>query len=95
MPNHISKDARKVRTFNIQPYTKGFTSDFTEDGIVTNEFFQFKEIYQIIHHPDVCVEIVNYSGQRRVFYNDTPGESKILFDILNDTMTSWLGSNLN
>ena len=92
---HISKDAKKVKEFNIEAYTKGFTSNYTLDGIVTNEYFQYKEIYQILHHPNVCVEIVNFNGGRRVFYNDVPGESQILFDLINTTMTTWMNSNLN
>ena len=92
---HKSKDAHKVKDFDINAYTKGFTSDFTLDGIVTKEYFQFKEIYQIIHYPDVGVEIVNYNGSRRVFYNDVTGESQILFDLLNNALVSWMNSNLN
>ena len=92
---HQSKDAKKVKTFNITCYTKGFTSDFTLDGIITNEYFQFKEIYQIIHYPDVGVEIVNFNGGRRVFYNDVSGESQILFDLVNNALISWMSSNLN
>ena len=96
----VSKDAKKVRTFTITPYTKGFTSSFTaQDGngndIVTNEYFQFKEIYQVIQYPDFAVEVVNYSGSRRVFYNDTPGESLIIFDTINNALISWMNSNLN
>ena len=75
-----SKDAKKVRTFMITTYTKGFISSYTIDGIVTNEYFQFKEIYQVIHYPNIGVEIVNYTGLRRVFYNDASGESQILFN---------------
>ena len=97
---HISKDAKKVRTFNITCYTKGFISDFTSqdennNDIITNEYFQFKEIYQIIHYPNVGVEIVNYNHGRRVFYNDVVGESQILFDIIHNALTSWMNSNLN
>ena len=96
----LSKDAKKVRTFAINTYTKGFTSNYTQQDekgsdIVTNEFFQFKEIYQVIHYPDVGVEVVNYTGTRRVFYNDTPGESTILFTAINTALVSWMNSNLN
>jgi len=92
---HISKDAKKVKEFNIEVYTKGFTSTYILDGIATNEYFQYKEIYQILHYPDIGVEIVSYNGNRRVFYNDIPGESQILFDLINTTMTTWMNSNLN
>ena len=95
----LSKDAKKVRTFSITCYTKGFTSTFTtqENGvsITTNEYFQFKEIYQVIHYPNIGVEIVNYTGTRRVFYNDTTGESQILFNTINNALISWMNSNLN
>lgn len=90
-----SKDAMKVKEFDIEAYTKGFTSTYTLDGIVTNEYFQYKEIYQILHYPNVGVEIVNYNGVRRVFYNDIVGESQILFDMIDSTMTTWMNSNLN
>lgn len=93
--NHVSKDAKKVKTFNINCYTKGFTSEHTLDGIMTEEYFQFREIYQIIHYPNVGVEVVNYNGQRRVFYNDTTGQSLILFNLLNNALISWINSNLN
>ena len=97
---HKSKDAKKVKEFNIICYTKGFTSDYTmkdenNNDIITNEYFQFKEIYQIIHYPDVGVEIVNFNGGRRVFYNDVSGESQILFDLINNALVSWMNSNLN
>jgi hypothetical protein len=95
MPPHKSKDAKKVKEFDIEAYTKGFTSTYTFNGIVTNEYFQYKEIYQVLHYPDIGVEIVNYNGARRVFYNDVPGESQILFDIIDSTITTWMNSNLN
>jgi hypothetical protein len=90
-----SKDAKKAKTFAITTYTKGFISTFTLDTIVTNEYFQFKEIYQIIHYPGVGVEIVNYNGGRRVFYNDVSGQSLLLFNTINNALTSWMNSNLN
>jgi hypothetical protein len=92
---HISKDAKKVKEFNIEAYTKGFTSTYSDNGVVTNEYFQYKEIYQILHYPNVGVEIVNYNGTRRVFYNDVQGQSQILFNIIDSTMTTWMNSNLN
>lgn len=95
-----SKDAKKVKTFTITPYTKGFTSSFTiqdsnGNNVVTNEYFQFKEIYQVIQYPNFAVEIVNYSGTRRVFYNDTPGQSQTIFNTINTALLSWMNSNLN
>lgn len=93
--SYQSKDAKKVRTFSITPYTKGFTSTFTADGITTNEYFQFKEIYQLILYPNVGVEVVFYSGGRRVFYNDTVGAATTLFNALNSAISSWMNSNLN
>lgn len=95
MPSIESNDAKKVKTFAITTYTKGFTSTFTLDGIVTNEYFQFKEIYQVIHYPNVGVEIVTYNGSRRVFYNDAAGQSLILFNAINTALISWMNSNLN
>lgn len=90
-----SKDAKKAKEYDISTYTKGITSTYTINGIVTNEFFQFKEISQIIHYPNIGVEIINYNGSRRVFYNDIPGQSQALFDSFNTKMNSWMTSNLN
>ena len=89
-----SKDAKKVLEFDITTYTKGFISTTTIDGSTVKDYFQFKEIHQIIHHPNVGVEIVNYNDKRRVFYNDVEGESQILFDAINNKLTSWMNSNL-
>jgi len=90
-----SKDAKKVKEFDITPYKKGFESTFTIDEIITNEYFQFREIYQIIHYPGNGVEVVNYNENRRVFYNDEEGQSKIIFDTLTLAMKNWMESNLN
>lgn len=90
-----SKDAQKVKEYDITTYTKGFIAVHTLDGVVTQEYFQFKEIQQIIHYPDTGVEIVYFNGRRRVFYNDLVGESQTLFDSLNATMVAWMNSNLN
>jgi len=95
MPKFSSKDAKKVKNFEIDTYTKGFTASSLVDGILTQEYFQFKEIQKIIHYPDRCVEIVSNNGTRRVFYNDTLGKSQELYDGLNNTMVSWMNSNLN
>lgn len=90
-----TKDAKKVKEFDISTITKGFLATSTTDDIVTYEYFQFKEIRQIIHYPGRGVEIVNYSGDRRVFYNDETGQSLKLFDTLNTKMNAWMNSNLN
>ena len=90
-----SKDAKNVKEYNITSYNKGFMSTNTIDGITTNEFFQYKEIYQVIHHLNRGVEIVGYNGKRRVFYNDLSGESQTLFNTITSKMVSWMGSNLN
>jgi len=95
-----SKDSQKVKEFNINCYTKGFTSDFTlkdenNNDILTYEYFQFKEIYQLIHYPNVGVEVLNFNGERRVFYNDIAGQSQLIFDLINNAIISWMNSNLN
>ena len=95
MPPHKSKDARKVLEYDITAYTKGFVAETVIDGSTVKEYFQFREIHQIIHHPDVGVEIVGYNGGRRVFYNDVVGESLILYDVLNVPLLAWMNSNLN
>ena len=95
MSQILSNDAKKAKTFAITAYTKGFTSTYTLDSLVTNEYFQFKEIYQVIHYPNVGVEIVNYNGSRIVFYNDSVGQSLVVFNYINTAMLSWLNSNLN
>jgi len=90
-----SKDAKKLLTYNITTYTKGFVSVSTIDGVIHSEFFQFREIHKILHHPGKGVEIVGYNRERRVFYNDVSGESTTLYNTLNNAMTVWMGSNLN
>ena len=90
-----SKDAKRVREFDINTYTKGFLSVNTTDNIITQEYFQYKEIQQIIYYPDTGVEVVFFSGKRRVFYNDAPSASLTLFNSLNASMVSWMNSNLN
>ena len=90
-----SKDATKLLTYNITTYTKGFVSETTIDGIVNKEYFQFREIHKILHHPNKGVEIVGYNKERRVFYNDIAGESTTLYTALNNAMITWMSSNLN
>tara|TARA_R110002153_G_scaffold20115_1_gene68440 strand:+ start:490 stop:789 length:300 start_codon:yes stop_codon:yes gene_type:complete len=98
--SYNSKDAKKVKEFDISCHTKGFTSSFTvldekKNEILTYEYFKFKEIYQIVHYPSVGVEIINYNGDRRVFYNDSLGAAHILFTLINKAIVSWMNSNLN
>ena len=90
-----SKDAQKTVEFNITTHTKGFISETIIDGNIIKEYFQFKEIHQIIHHPNIGVEIVGYNERRRVFYNDIVGESQILYDAINTNILAWMNSNLN
>ena len=39
--------------------------------------------------------IIGNNNKHRVFYNDVEGESLILFNMINNTMLSWMNSNLN
>ena len=89
------KDAKKVRYFDIETYTKGFVATSNIDNITTQEYFQFKQIYKISHYPETGVEIVLLNGNVRVFYNDDAGQSEILFNALNSTMVAWMNTNLN
>jgi hypothetical protein len=95
MPSHKTNDAKRVREFDIETYRKGFVVKNTLNDIITQEYFQFKEIQKIIYYPDTGVEIININGDIRVFYNDSSGASAELFDALNDTMIDWMKSNLN
>ena len=51
MPPIKSKDAKKVLEYDILTYTKGFIAQSTIDGSIVKEYFQFREIHQVIHHP--------------------------------------------
>lgn len=90
-----SNDARKVKEFAISTYTKGFVASNTIDNILTQEFFQFQEIHQIIHYKNVGVELVLFNGKRRVFYNDLADQSVALYNSLNNSMISWMNSRSN
>ena len=90
-----SKDAKGAKEYDITALTKGFITTTVVDGKTIEEFFQFKEINQIIHHSDVGVEIVFYNTKRTLFYNDIGGESLVIFNLLNNTMRTWMESNLN
>jgi len=88
-----SKDAKKVLEFDITTHRKGFVSETIVNGVIVKEYFQFKEIYQILHHPGKGVEIINYNDKRRVFYNDEEGRSEVLYKAINNTMSKWMNSN--
>ena len=92
---HKSKDAQKVLNFDITVHTKGFISETIIDGNIIKEYFQYKEIHQVIHHFGKGIEIIGYNNKRRVFYNDVLGEAEALYDAINETMTTWMNSNLN
>ena len=95
MPKYKSKNAKKLKEYDIDTYTKGFVSSSVDDLNTVNEYFPFDVISQIIHHPDIGVEIVQFNELRKVFYNDVVGESQIIFDELNNKMIAWMSSNLN
>lgn len=90
-----SSDAKRLKEYDITIYDKGFVAISVTNNNVFHEFFQYKQIYNILHHPSTGVEVLFYNGYRRVFYHSLPGESQFLFDMLHGSMTSWLGSNLN
>ena len=96
MSHKSAKNAKNDKTYDILKYKKGFISTLIVDGKTIEEYFQFKEIQQIILHPNVGVEIVLYNGgKRHVFYNDTEGAAEDLFTYLNTEMKLWMASNLN
>jgi len=90
-----SKDAKNLKEYNIEIYTKGFMATSVLKGITTNDFFHYKQIYNIIHHKNIGIEIICYNGLRRVFYHDLDGESQYLFNLVSAKMNEWVGSNLN
>ena len=90
-----AKDAKRLKEYDILAYTKGLVSVSTVDGITTNDYFQYRQIYNIIHHPNVGIEIIGYHGNRRIFYHDDDGDSVILFNIISDKMMAWMQSNKN
>jgi len=83
-----SKDSKNLKEFDIVVCEKGFISTCEEEEFVTQEYFQYREIHQIIHHPNRGVEIVGYNGRRRVFYNE--GNSLTLFELLRSKINSWM-----
>lgn len=88
--NLKTQDAKKLKEFEIIPFRKGFVSSSKTEDIVMNEFFQYKEISQIIHHMNVGVEIINYNGGRRLFYNVEREKSEELYNSLNKRIFEWL-----
>ncbi len=92
---HKSKDSRKILEFDISTHKKGFIAESLVDGSTVKEYFQFREIHQIIHHLNVGVEIVGYNNSRRVFYNDVSGEALALYAEINTKLLNWMNSNLN
>ena len=51
--NYKTKDAKGAKEYNITALTKGFITTTVVDGKTIEEYFQFREINQIIYHPDV------------------------------------------
>jgi hypothetical protein len=90
-----TKDAKNLKEYNITIYQKGFLASSIYKGNTINEYFQYRQIYNIIHHPNIGIEIVAYNGFRKVFYHDLDGESQFLFDSIIGKMNEWLGLNLN
>ena len=90
-----AKDAKNLKEYDIIAYTKGFVSTSIENGVITNDFFHYKQIYNIVHHPNTGIEIISYNGNRRIFYHDTSGESEILFNLVLEKMNVWMQSNKN
>jgi len=88
-------DSKNLKEYDILAYTKGFVASSTINGITTQDYFQYKEIYNIGHHPNIGVEIIGYNKNRRIFYNNNDGESTILFTLLTDKMQAWMVSNNN
>jgi len=90
-----SKDAKRLKEYNIDIYTKGFVATSILNGITTNDFFHYKKIYNILHHKNIGIEIICHNGTRRVFYHDLDGESEYLFNLVSDKMVTWMQSNKN
>lgn len=91
VPSFKSKDAKKIKEFEIKISRKGFSaSSYINNNVFSQEYFLFAEIQQIIHYPGTGVEIINHSGKRRVFYNDETGGSLNLFNELHKNMITWL-----
>ena len=89
-----SGDAKKLREYDINTHKKGFTAESVIDGILIQEYFQFNEIHQIIYHQN-AVEIVNYNGAIRVFYNDKSVDTLTIYRTIINKMSIWMNSNRN
>ena len=89
-----SKDAKNSKEYDLEIYTKGFVASSKEENNSTEEFFQYKQIYNILLHPDIGVEIIFYNGKRRIFYNQNK-DLQDLFNTLTDKMQRWMKSNRN
>ena len=89
------KDAKGLKEYDILDYTKGFIAQSVVDGNTINDYFQYNQIYNIIHHPNVGVEIIDYNESRRIFYHDDDGDSVILFNLVKGKMLAWMQSNTN
>lgn len=89
------KDAKGLKEYNITAYTKGFVAVSTINGNVLKEYFQYKEIYNILHHTNVGVEFIGYNGIRKIFYHDNDGDSSNLFNLVSNKMLEWMQSNKN
>jgi hypothetical protein len=85
-----ANDATKLKEYNITLYSKGFISSITLNNMIISEIIQYRQIYNIIHHPNIGVEIVFNNKKRRVFYNDTNIENTFFFDALNRGILVWL-----
>lgn len=87
-----TKNAKNTKNFAVTTYNKGFIIIDTTDTIITQEFFQFKEIQRIVLYPTTGVEVIFYNSNRRVFYNNTT-DSQTLFNTLTNSMTTWMNLN--
>ncbi len=89
------KDAKGLKEYDILAYTKGFIAQSVVDGNTINDYFQYKQIYNIVHHPNVGIEIIGYHGNRRIFYHDDDLDTIILFNLIASKMLNWMQSNVN
>ena len=90
-----SKDAKKLKEYNIVAVRKGLIITSIEDGKDVVEYHQFDKIHEIIHHPGRGVEIVGHNKYRKMYYNDKEGESEIIRDAIINQMINWMSSNAN
>lgn len=62
-----SSDAKRLKEYDILSYNKGFISTSTLNGVTTTDYFLYSRIYNLLHHPNIGIEVVSYNGNRRVF----------------------------